>query len=407
MKKIKKLLKNKKILMISLISIIMFGIVMAIFVLSSNKEIIKLKNVTIELGSEIPSDLNYYIIGDINKYDEIVLDKENIKNEIGKYNYSIKFRKKNLFKTKTGVLNGTVEVVDTTKPELKLKDLSITLGDEFDINSFVESCNDLSNCQVKYKDDEYINSIVNNVGNYKVDIIAYDDYNNEIDSSANLEIKKRVVSPAKSGVAVLNYHFTISEEEKSLCEPSSICMNENLFEEHIKYIVDNGFYTATLKELEDYIDGKIKLPQKTVVITIDDGWFVARAKSIIEKYNVKATLFLIGSLAPVSDYISNNLEVHSHTWNLHKAWGSFVNADDQIILSDLKKSRESLNNTTYFCYPFYQYDNRVISLLKQAGFTMALTGGDKKAKVGTDKYTVPRFIINADTSIDRLVNIIN
>ena len=409
-------MRKKRILVsITLSIIILCGICLLMALKIKEKDFISLRNVTIELGDDISSNIKDYVDGDITKYDDLVLDNKNIKSEVGKYEYSIKAKRKVLFKTKTEILNGTFEVVDTTKPELSLKNVSINIGDELDINSFIENCTDLSNCQVKYKNEEYVNSIINIPGKYEILIIGYDDYNNEIEASTNLEIKEKVISnnnqsnkqKETEGVAVLNYHFTINEEEKSICEPSSICMDENLFEQHIKYIVDNGFYTATLKELEDYIDGKKNLPKKTVVITIDDGWFVARAKALIEKYNVQATLFLIGSLAPVSAYASSNLEVHSHTWNLHGAWGSFINADDQTILEDLAKSRESLDNTRYFCYPFYQYDNRVISLLKQAGFTMALAGDDRKAQVGCNKYVVPRFVINSDTSVQELANIIN
>lgn len=414
---------SKKILKLILIIfsvIIIFGICLYIYYRKKANININLKDVNIELGSEISSDIKDYVKGNTDKYNKISLNTEKIEDKVGTYKYIIEVTNKILFNDVTKVFCGNIAVVDTTSPNLILKDLSIIKGENIDINNFVESCTDLSNCKVRYKDEEYINSIKNIPGKYEIVIVGVDDYNNEIEKTINLEIKEKKVetkknntntkssnSNSKNGIAVLNYHFTINEEEASLCSPSSICMNENLFEEHIKYIKDNGFYTATLNELEDYIDGKISLPKKTVVITIDDGWFVARAKTIIEKYNVKATLFLIGSLAPVSDYKSSNLDVHSHTWNLHGEWGALINADDNTILEDLSKSRASLNNTTYFCYPFYQYDDRVISLLKQSGFTMAFAGGDTKVKVGTYKYVVPRYIINGDTSVQSLAGIIN
>lgn len=215
-------------------------------------------------------------------------------------------------------------------------------------------------------------------------------------------------------LAVLNYHFVINEEagEKELCSPSSICHTDTQFDEHMKYISDNNFYTITMKELELFIDGKINLPKKSISITIDDGWFVSRAIPILEKYNVMGTLFLIGSLAPVSDYTSNNLEIHSHTWNLHnvsnckEGRSALLCYDKEKIIEDLMKSRESLNNTTYFCYPFYEYNNNAINSLKEAGFTMALTGGNKKAKTGIDKFKVPRYVIYNTTTVNQLKNYI-
>lgn len=218
-------------------------------------------------------------------------------------------------------------------------------------------------------------------------------------------------------ISVLNYHFIINIDagEHKLCEPSSICHTDTQFDSHMKYISENGFYTITMKELEMYIDGKINLPKKSVAITIDDGWFVYRAIPILEKYDVMGTLFLIGYLAPVSDYASSNLEVHSHTWNLHNisncsgGRSPLLCYDKNTIVADLKQSRESLNNTTYFCYPFYDYNNHAIEALKEAGFTMALAGqiGDVKVRVGTDKFKVPRYVIYNTTTTETLGRMIN
>ena len=217
------------------------------------------------------------------------------------------------------------------------------------------------------------------------------------------------------GVAVLNYHFVINKEagEDKLCEPSSICHTDTQFESHVKYIKDNGYYSITMKELEMFIDGKINLPKKSVAITIDDGWFVARSKQILNDNEVMGTLFLIGYLAPVSDYASPYLEVHSHTWNLHnvsncsQGRSPLLCYDKDEIVEDLTKSRESLDNTTYFCYPFYEYNDNAINALKEAGFTMALTDGNKKAKKGIDKYKVPRYVIFNTTTVSELESYLN
>lgn len=233
------------------------------------------------------------------------------------------------------------------------------------------------------------------------------------DSSEVVE-KNNSNEEVATSLAVLNYHFVINKEagEDKLCEPSSICHTDTQFESHIKYIKDNGFYSITMKELEMFIDNKINLPKKSVSITIDDGWFVARAKNILNSYQVMGTLFLIGYLAPVSDYASPYLEVHSHTWNLHnvsnckEGRSALLCYDKSKIVEDLKKSRESLNNSTYFCYPFYEYNDNAISALKEAGFTMALTGGNKRVTRNINKFKVPRYVIYNTTTTDRLAKMI-
>lgn len=223
-----------------------------------------------------------------------------------------------------------------------------------------------------------------------------------------------------NAMSVLNYHYVVSDSnengEKTECK-QSICITDTMFDSHIKYLKENNFYTTTMRDLELYIDGKIQLPEKSVTLTFDDGWYVSRTIQILTKYQMTGTLFLIGSLASPNDYSSPYLEIHSHTWNMHKIGdcpsnigrGGILCLDENTILEDLKKSRESLNNTTYFCYPFYDYNERAIELLKKAGFTMAFAGElkDSKVRVGQDKYKIPRYVIVNTTTMSTFKKYVN
>ena len=235
----------------------------------------------------------------------------------------------------------------------------------------------------------------------------------EIFNNANTELKHT------NAISALVYHFVYdseNQEEKNKClnMNSTICLSDKQFENHLKYIKDNNFYTASLKDIEMFVDGQVQLPEKTTVITIDDGNFVSASIKMLEKYDLHAALFLIGIAGNPEDYKSNNLEIHSHTWDMHKGGicsggqGSEIKClpKDQI-LEDLKKSRESLNNTTYFCWPFFEYNDYAINILKEAGFTMAFIGGRQKIKVGTNKMLLPRYGVINTTNVNDIAKIIN
>ena len=218
-----------------------------------------------------------------------------------------------------------------------------------------------------------------------------------------------------NAIAVLNYHYAIdanSDEAKECVQ--TICLSETQIDEEIKYLYDNNFYTVNMEDLYLFVTGKIQLPEKSVSITIDDGWYVARMIQILEKYQMMGTLYLIGWLASPSDYASPYLEIHSHTWNLHtpgvcsgEHGGGLLCLDEETILEDLKKSRESLNNTEVLCYPFYEYNNRTIEFVKKAGFKMALGGGQRKAKVGDDLYKIPRYVMLNGTTMNQFMSYVN
>lgn len=412
--------RRKKVILVTgiVFTIMVIGIV-GVVLLDRQKEEPQIKELRVELGGKLTNNIKDYLGNKDFRYDEYELSNSEYKDEVGKYSYIVSKKKRSVLdkvlKKKT-IYYGNIYVVDTVSPVLEVKDIEIKQGEEINLNSFVESCTDLSECSISSPDESKLIEMQSKVGEYDLNIVGTDKYGNTVQKKVHLkvnevpkvEVKKEVSSVGKgNGIAVLNYHFTISDEEKSSCSPSSICMNENLFDEHLKYIKENGFYTATLKELEDYLDGKIDLPKKSVVITIDDGWFVSRAIERLEKYDLHGVLFLIGNLAPVTDYASKNLEIASHTWNLHGAYGSLVNASFDTIIEDLSQSKSSLNGTPYFCYPFYQYDNHVIEALKQTGFTMAFAGGGVKARRGVDKYKVPRIVVGGNDSVATLASYIN
>ena len=214
-------------------------------------------------------------------------------------------------------------------------------------------------------------------------------------------------------IAVINYHYVVNEEETKECR-QNICERDYQYDEQMKYIKESNFYTATMEDLDLWIDGKINLPEKTVVITIDDGWYLPRNIQILEKYNLHATLFLIGHLASPDAYKSESLEIHSHTWDMHNLGecpigrgGAILCKDKTKIIEDLKKSSESLGGSKYFAYPFYEYNDHAIEALKEAGFKMAFAGGGRKVTRGEDKYKVPRFGISNTDTLEKIKNIIS
>lgn len=273
-------------------------------------------------------------------------------------------------------------------------------------DELIYSFNEEMSFPILIKEDNYYGVLYNNSLYYikKDDCSVYNNIN------SNLEIA--------SGIATLVYHFTYNsndQDEKNRCLNSNftICLSDTVFNEHLSYMKNNGFYTATMNDLELFIDGKINLPKNTVAITIDDGYFVSAAIKVLEKLDMHATLFLIGSAGSPDNYKSNNLEIHSHTYYLHYTGacsggqGSPLKClNKDILLEDLRRSREQLNGSTVFCYPFFEYNDYAIEVLKEAGFTMAFAGGRYKIRVGANKYKLPRYGIINTTTINDLKNII-
>lgn len=253
---------------------------------------------------------------------------------------------------------------------------------------------------IKYDNETYGVSYNNRLLKIKKDDIK------EIINNKNTDLS------STPSIAVLNYHFFYDEtdwKEVNDCK-QEICHSKKLFTSHLKYIKENNVFTPTMEEYELYLDKKINLP-KSVLITIDDGWRMQLGIDLLEEYELNGTVFLITTWFKEIKFLNDYkyIEFHSHGDNLHNqgvcpgGQGVAIKcvAKDKL-LEDLALSRNKLNGSTVFCYPFYEYNNYSISVLKEAGFTMSFAGGFRRSKPGDNKYAIPRYVITNTTTIDEL-----
>ena len=174
---------------------------------------------------------------------------------------------------------------------------------------------------------------------------------------------------------------------------------------------ENNYFTLTTTELREWLEGKVRLPEKTLLITIDDGARAWDFVPLLNEYKINATLFLITSWYPLDKFQSPYMEIASHTHNYHTGGycpggqGSALKCvDKKLLLEDLTTSRKVLNNTEAFCYPFYEFNDYSESVLKEAGFKMAFIGGMKKVTKGVNPYRIPRISLNKHTTLNEYIN---
>lgn len=225
-------------------------------------------------------------------------------------------------------------------------------------------------------------------------------------------------------VAVLVYHNILEKEEMKVNDKDSLTTQE--FEEQIEYLKNNGYTSISLDELYDWKMGKIDIPEKTVVITFDDGFYSFKhlAQPILQKYNFKAACFLIGNVTmPITpeydeekyvtiglDEVKNkneNITYGSHTFELHQQteYGTpIVNEKTfEQIKQDTKKFNTQIFEAKYLAYPYYTYTKDFVKVLEQENYRLAFAGEEEMVTKGVNNYKVPR--ISAIKSIEEFKEI--
>ena len=227
---------------------------------------------------------------------------------------------------------------------------------------------------------------------------------------ANANLNKNVSVP------VLNYHFFYDPNLGEECN-ETICLDVAKFREHLEYLKNNNFYALTPEEFTSWIYGDLDVPEKTVLITIDDGAMGTgkhngnKLNPLLEEYKLHATLFLIAGWWDISNYEGKYLSIQSHTYDMHQygdcGRGQLVCADYIGAKTDLQKSLDIIGNNTTFCYPFYSYDDEAIQAVKDLGFKVAFAGGNRNATRNSNKYIVPRYPIMSYITMDQFKRMVN
>jgi hypothetical protein len=183
------------------------------------------------------------------------------------------------------------------------------------------------------------------------------------------------------------------------------------FDAHMNHIATGGFYLPTWDELSAFIDGRLWLPNHSVLVTDDDAdqsWFDLAAP-VVSTYKVLTTSFMITAYRqdpPPNVYVLRR----SHTHDMHRAGnngdGLIVNLTVPEIVADMEASYGVLGVKEVMAYPFGHYNDTAKEGLRQAGWEMARTIEPGYVTIGTDKLALPTVRINYGMGLDALINLI-
>ncbi|MGN0492943.1 MAG: polysaccharide deacetylase family protein [Acutalibacteraceae bacterium] len=245
-------------------------------------------------------------------------------------------------------------------------------------------------------------------------------------------------------VPVLMYHEFVTQADLD----SGVAFDEyavwqDEFESDLIWLKKNGYTTVTTVQLKDCLEGNGTMPEKPVIITIDDGKYgvYKNAYPLLKKYGMTAALSLIGyeidnatkkpetresSDAPYCTWEeiaemskSGAVEMISHTQSLHIfshgnrcgancADGETLEAFLMTAQEDFLKFNQSLENATgtrteTMAYPYSKRSVTADRAWLKSGYKILLGGdGDGERKTYMNYY-VPAAGINSKSAVTRRI----
>lgn len=159
------------------------------------------------------------------------------------------------------------------------------------------------------------------------------------------------------------------------------------FERQMEWLKRHGFHTLTQQALLDALLHGVPLPPKPILITFDDGYrdVLGKASPVLAGLGMHGTAYVISSRLFGSDpsFLTvpelrvlerRGIEIGSHT----VTHADLPALDDAQARAELTRSRNALERAVghpvrWFAYPYGGYDARIVRLVKQAGYLLAVT----------------------------------
>lgn len=193
-----------------------------------------------------------------------------------------------------------------------------------------------------------------------------------------------------------------------------------VFEEHLKYLRDNGYKVIPLRKLVDWYQKKGPAPApKSVVIVEDDAHKTVYSDMypLAKKYNVPVTVFIYPSAVSNAKYAmtwdqlrelkkSGLFDFQSHTYwhpNFKRERKKLKPADfDKLVSSQFIKAKDKIAKelgvtVDMLAWPFGIYDDDLLKRAAASGYTATFTIERHHATSADSAMKLPRYLlIDAD-----------
>lgn len=213
---------NKKQIMIAAGAVVMIGVGATAYALSGPKLELKTNKVNVEYGTtytpklkDIVKDYKDFNKGDLEIINKIPNEKDKTYPAVGKYSITVKYKKKSL--------KQSVIVKDTKAPEVVLPaDIELLQGTDlttFDFKSLM-NINDLSETSIEI-DTSKID--MNTPGQYDINVIVKDKYNNESKKTGKVTIVAKPVISKNEEVV----HETVKNKDGTTSVKTKVQKKQN------------------------------------------------------------------------------------------------------------------------------------------------------------------------------------
>jgi peptidoglycan/xylan/chitin deacetylase (PgdA/CDA1 family) len=227
-----------------------------------------------------------------------------------------------------------------------------------------------------------------------------------------------VTSTSTRRVPILMYHEIGDPSETN----SRLAVSPAAFAEQLAYLHNEGFATITAGALSAILtDGTAEIPDRTVVITFDDGYedFYSKAMPLLEQYGFTATVFVTTgwvqdaetrparnapgrmlSWSQLTEVAGAGIEIGAHT----RQHPQLDQLPAKLLREELCTSKDRLEDklglpVPGLAYPFGYSNAMVRQVARDVGYGYGHAVRNMTASPTSDLFEIPRLTVRRATTM--------
>lgn len=222
-------------------------------------------------------------------------------------------------------------------------------------------------------------------------------------------------------VPILMYHYVSTPPPGADAVRRDLSVTPEQFEEHLRFLAQAGYTSIPLHDLTLALQIGQPLPEKPVVITLDDGYRdnYEVAFPLLQRYGFTATFFLLTSVIDQEhpDYVSWEQVIEMDAAGMEMGAHGYTHMDlrertvDYLVWQVLG-SKEAIEArigkpVRFFCYPSGQYDDLVVRVLHSADYWGAVTVALGDLQRSDAPFEMPRVRVHGRYSAEDLARVLD
>ncbi len=221
-------------------------------------------------------------------------------------------------------------------------------------------------------------------------------------------------------IPILSYHQTDTVPRRGV-PYRNLVLSPARFARQMRALRALGFRGLSMRDLAPYLRGE--RTGKVVGITLDDGYVsnFDHALPVLCDLGFTATSFIVSGqlggsnvwdaslgIAParlmnvrhLREWMAAGMEVGAHTQN----HADLLTCDSIVARAEIVNSRDDLEQALgvavrSFCYPYGQYRDDHVEMVRAAGFELATTSDSARARWDVDLLRLPRVTVWLSTPL--------